>query len=81
MTVSPDCPATAATPPPKAGSITELQYALLVERPYGLTSDELLFEVYAIRNAISPLNRESARTAFLSKSHPEGASDTRHACD
>ena len=68
ITVSPDCPALAATPPPKAGSIAGLQYALLMERPYGLTSDELLFEVYAIRNAISPLNRESARSAFLSKS-------------
>lgn len=68
IAVSPDCPVTAATPPPKAGSIAGLQYALLMEQPYALTSDELLFEIYAIRNAIRPLNRESARTAFLSKS-------------
>ncbi|MEN3230156.1 DUF6157 family protein [Methylorubrum rhodesianum] len=68
ITVSPDCPVTVATPPPKAGSIAGLQYALLMEQPYALTSDELLFEVYAIRSAIGPLDRDGARTAFLSKS-------------
>ena len=44
-----------------------MQYALLRERPYTLTSDDLLFEVHARRNNIADSERQDAREAFFSK--------------
>jgi hypothetical protein len=52
IAVSPDCPASSGTLPP-SGSVGGIQLALLLERPYGCSSDELLFEVYARRSGIS----------------------------
>lgn len=49
ITVSADCPVTAATPPAKAGTVAERQFALLSAAPYSLTSDALLLAVEAER--------------------------------
>ncbi len=38
--------------------------------PNRLTSDDVLFQVFAERNAISDAERESARTDFFSKGQP-----------
>ncbi len=67
ITVSPDTTAQAGTIPPKTGSVAQLQYVLLAEAPYTLTSDDLLFEVFARRNAIAEADRREARAAFFSK--------------
>lgn len=69
ITISPDSKALAGTPPAKPGSVADLQHRLLTERPYALTSDELLFEVHAIRVGIAATDREAARAAFLAKPH------------
>lgn len=50
ITVSADCPVGAGTVPDKPETIAGLQYRLLSERPYALTSDDLLFEVQALRH-------------------------------
>ena len=42
-------------------------YRLLSERPYELTSDDLLFEVHAIRQNIEPPERTAQREAFFTK--------------
>jgi hypothetical protein len=68
ITVSPDCPAKAGERPEKPDSVAGLQYALLSARPYALTSDDLLFEVYARRNAVPAKERARARTTFFQKS-------------
>lgn len=67
ITASPDSTATAGTMPAKANSIAQLQHALLTRHPYHYTSDDLLFEVYAIRNGIAPRDRKPAREAFFAR--------------
>lgn len=50
IAVAPDCPAREAQIPAKPDSVAGLQYAMLRNRPYRLTSDDLLFTVHARRN-------------------------------
>ena len=42
-----------------------LQHGVLSAQPYGLTSDELLFEVHALRSGIAPDRRVRERDAFF----------------
>jgi hypothetical protein len=63
--VSADSQATTGLVPSKAGSIAALQLHLLLGRPYELTSDDLLFEVHALRNDIQPSERAAARDTFF----------------
>jgi hypothetical protein len=54
--VASDCAAEASkVPPNKAGapSVAELQYALIAEHPYELTSDEIMFQVHVQRLGLS----------------------------
>lgn len=69
IAVAPDCPATAAAVPPLADrpSIAALQHRLLAERPYSLTSDELLFAVHAERAGVAEEDLEVERERFLAK--------------
>lgn len=67
ITVSPDTAADAGMVPAKAGSVAQLQHALLSANPYGMTSDDLLFEVYAQRNGIDEQGKAEARAAFFAK--------------
>jgi hypothetical protein len=45
ITVSTDCPVAVATAPTRQGTIADMQFKLLAEAPYALTSDELLLAV------------------------------------
>jgi len=67
IAVSPDSPVTAGDKAPKPGSVAAMQLELLQAQPYGLTSDDLLFEVHARRNEVAAADRAAARTAFFSK--------------
>src|SRR4051812_38472788 len=51
IALAPDCPANEAEIPAKPESVAGLQYAMLHDQPYRLTSDDLLFAIYARRNA------------------------------
>lgn len=64
---SPDSPTTEAAIPPRAGSIAQIQHQLLIEHPYEMTSDDLLFEVFARRNDVPADAREDARADFFGK--------------
>jgi hypothetical protein len=52
IAVAPDCLAKKAEIPPKPESVAGLEYAMLHDQPYRLTSDDLLFAIYARRNGI-----------------------------
>ncbi|MFT4166024.1 MAG: DUF6157 family protein [Microlunatus sp.] len=67
--VAEDCPVTSAEEPPggKRPTVATLQYALLAEHPYELTSDDVLFEVHALRNEVPDEGKASAREAFFAK--------------
>jgi hypothetical protein len=58
IVVSGDCLTTVGTKPVKETSVAGLQYWLLRDRPYFLTSDDLLFEVHVLRNAIAEADRK-----------------------
>ena len=45
ITVSTDCPVSIATAPIKLGTIADMQFRLLSEAPYALTSDELFLAI------------------------------------
>lgn len=59
-------------PPSKSDkkTVAELQYELLISNPYKFTSDELLFEVFAIRNDLTEAERKEAWQHFFSKGQP-----------
>lgn len=65
--VSDDCPAEFGEEPPIAEnlSIAALHYRLLSEHPYTRTSDDVLFETFALRKGIDPSDA-SARDDFFS---------------
>lgn len=66
IAVSPDSLATGGDEP-KPGTIAAAHLRLLREAPYSRTSDELMFEVYAARNAISDSARADEWSAFQAK--------------
>lgn len=69
--VAEDCPADHASEPPVAEkpSIAATHYRLIAEQPYARTSDDVIFETYALRNDIA-VDDTAAREAFFSKGQP-----------
>jgi hypothetical protein len=70
ITVAEDCPATMAEiPSPKgdAKTIASLQFDMISQHPYQFTSDDVIFEAYAIRHDLSKSEYEQARKDFFSK--------------
>ncbi len=71
--IAEDCTATESKIPTQKGdkkSVAQLQYELLADHPYELTSDDVLFQVFAERNGIGRSGYESARKEFFSKGQP-----------
>ena len=70
--IAPDSPAKKGTEPPqrKTPSVAALSFALLKSRPYLITSDELVFQVYAKRKGIGRDRRKQARDEYFSKAQP-----------
>ena len=69
IAVAPDCPVAQGTAPPESAkpSAALLAYRLIQSRPYQLSSDDVLFSVYAERLQLPPEQRATARAAFFSK--------------
>jgi Family of unknown function (DUF6157) len=58
-------------PPEKQpATIARMQYDLIAANPYRYTSDELIFTIYAVRNAIPEAEQGDQRAAFFSKGQP-----------
>jgi len=71
--VAEDCPATEGKIPVQKGekkSVALQQYELIAGHPYELTSDDVLFQVFADRNGIEQSDYETARKEFFSKGQP-----------
>ncbi|MCI9888668.1 hypothetical protein JT358_09375 [Micrococcales bacterium 31B] len=71
ISVAPDCPLGHGEVPPQRGatvSSAQRQYELLSAAPYSLTSDDLLFAVYAERQGLAEGDLPAAREAFFAKS-------------
>ncbi|OAN40450.1 DUF6157 family protein [Microbacterium sp. H83] len=69
--VAEDCPADHGQEPPtgEKPTIAALHYRLIAERPYARTSDDVVFETYALRAGI-PVDDADARARFFSKGQP-----------
>src|SRR5690554_174457 len=70
IAVADDCPAVAGEVPPVKGdkkSIANIQFELIANQPYRLTSDDVLFGVYAARNDLAESELAEARALFFSK--------------
>lgn len=68
--VAEDCPAPVAEVPPsrgKAKSVANLQFDLISKAPYRYTSDDVIFQVHAIRNDIAEADLDPARGRLFSK--------------
>lgn len=64
--VADDCAASAAIiPPERAGkpTVAGLQYAMIAGKPYGYTSDDVIFETSAVGRALSASASQKERTA------------------
>lgn len=59
----------ARIPLPKGNKMTvaQLQFDLIGENPYRFTSDDVIFQVYSIRNEIPEEELQEAREIFFSK--------------
>ncbi len=71
ITVADDCPVTEAVVPPRNDAkptIAAEQYRLISEHPYGLTSEEVIFQIYADKQAIPEDERPAAREGYFSVS-------------
>src|SRR5436853_7391628 len=67
--VSSDCAASAATEPPKPGTVAAIQYEMLSPSPYQMTSDDLLVAVEARRKSVKHDKLTEFKEAFFSKPH------------
>ncbi|MDR6866666.1 hypothetical protein J2Y69_001259 [Microbacterium resistens] len=67
--VAEDCPAERATEPPmgERPTIASLHYRLIAEAPGTWTSDDVIFETWALRQDVSDEDRAAAREAFFAK--------------
>ena len=71
--VAEDCPVDTGQEPPMSDTkptVAALQYRLISAHPYELMSDDVLFEVFAIRNDTSEDEKAGARAAFFAKDQP-----------
>lgn len=68
--VAQDCPVDFGELPKGKGkhkTVVELQYEILIKNPYCFTSDEVIFNVFAVRNDIVDSEYEKAKNQFFSK--------------
>lgn len=71
--VADDCPVPQGEVPPQKGetpTVASLQFDLIKKNPYKYTSDDVIFQVYAIRNDLTPKEYKKAREEFFSKGQP-----------
>lgn len=66
IVVAPDSTAVTGSEPP-VDTVAGLTYRMIAERPYELRSSDVIFEVWADRQAIPPADRKTARVDFYSK--------------
>ena len=69
ITVADDCPVTEAVVPPRNDAkptVAAEQFRLISEHPYELTSEEVIFQLYADKHAIPEDERSAAREEYFS---------------
>jgi len=69
IAVAEDCPAALAEVPPKKQqpTVADLQFEMIASAPYRYTSDDVIFQVYAMKQEIQKSELKVAREQFFSK--------------
>lgn len=72
ITVAADCKVRKGSVPPERSTktVADYQYEMLSDMPFKYTSDEVLFEVFALKNQIAADDYEVAQQDFFSKGQP-----------
>lgn len=72
IAVADDCPVSTGTVPPvkDVPTAASRQFEMIAKHPYRYSSDDVLFAVFADKNAIMGHERAAARGAFFSKGQP-----------
>lgn len=72
ISIAEDSAAVEGVEPPsrESPSIAEMTYRMIADRPYELTSDDVIFSVWADRRGIAQVDRANARAEFFSKGQP-----------
>lgn len=68
--VAEDCPVPAAQVPPQRGNektTANFQFEMISRNPYRYTSDEVIFDVYAIKKDLTEAERDEERMKFFSR--------------
>lgn len=68
-----DCPVSISEIPTTKGgksTVATVQFELISKHPYTLTSDDVIFRIYADKNDLTPSEHEAARAVFFSKGQP-----------
>ncbi len=68
--IAADCPATLGEIPPQksdAKTVANIQFELISKNPYKFTSDDVLFQVFAIKNDLTKVEYKEAREKYFSK--------------
>lgn len=67
--IAEDCPVSSSEIPPekKEKTVANLQYEMMAKNPYRYTSDDVIFEIYAIKKDIPESEKPNVRTEFFSK--------------
>lgn len=71
--IADDCPNASGEVPESRGnkkSVAQMQYGLIANCPYQLSSDDVFFQVFAERNDLTEAEYPAARAAFFSKGRP-----------
>ena len=68
--VADDCPAGIGEPPPLKGeskTVAYLQFEMIKNNPYKFSSDDIIFQVYAVRNDITKKEYDKERGEFFAR--------------
>lgn len=70
--VAEDCPVSVSQIPPakKIETAAEIQYNLIKNNPYLFTSDDIVFETFALKNNLTDSEKPNERNKFFSKGQP-----------
>lgn len=70
--VAEDCPVFAAASPPQKPikTVAEIQFEMISQNPYQYTSDNVIFECFAVKNNLSENEKKETRNLFFSKGQP-----------
>jgi len=70
--VAEDTKANSGTIPPTKDkkTVAEMQHELIFNNPYKFTSDDIFFQVFAVRNDLTKEEYKQAREQFFSKGQP-----------